>query len=99
MAQKIPPALLQRYTDHARRNRDLSTDPALGLQAENFMLRLEKKSTYQKAPGKCAGCGKKISLARLKALPETAWCKKCAEAYEEKRGKPWTKKIKSKMKS
>ncbi|HXG52457.1 MAG TPA: TraR/DksA C4-type zinc finger protein [candidate division Zixibacteria bacterium] len=33
--------------------------------------------------GVCEACGKDISLARLRALPETRYCKDCAVRYEQ----------------
>jgi len=81
--------LSRKHAEHARRNRDMEIDPALGLQAENFMLRLEKGRQKQKQPGRCATCGKKISAARLRAVPETGWCRKCSDKYERERGLAW----------
>ena len=35
--------------------------------------------------GSCLECGKKISKTRLKAIPQTAYCKNCQEKEEKKK--------------
>lgn len=38
--------------------------------------------------GRCAGCGEPIAPARLAALPETPYCRGCAEEAEQRGGSP-----------
>lgn len=83
--------LIRQHAELVRRNRDLEEDPVITFQAEHTMVRIERM--LMNGPTKdCVTCGEEIPEGRRKACPEVIWCVDCARAYEEERGKFWTKK-------
>lgn len=70
---------------------DLGTDEEMRENNAEMYSRLSEKlrdieyaldKIRNKTYGKCENCGKDISLARLKALPFSKYCLKCAEMLE-----------------
>ncbi len=65
--------------------RELSWDRASGEQKVLFNIDDALRRIEDGVYGTCESCGKKISKARLKAIPYALLCRTCKEKYERKK--------------